>query len=62
MSEVRNNQDEERAKEEHDEVVNNAEDKENLESSKVKLVYFSSRPVRQNGGAGCFICKKLICD
>ncbi len=33
MSEVRNNQDEERAKEEHDEVVNNAEDKENLESS-----------------------------
>ena len=34
MSEVRNNQDEERAKEEHDEVVNNAEDKENLESSK----------------------------
>ncbi len=34
MSEVRNNQDEERVKEEHDEVVNNAEDKENLESSK----------------------------
>jgi len=33
MSEVRNNQDEERVKEEHDEVVNNAEDKENLESS-----------------------------
>ena len=34
MSEVRNNQDEEKVKEEHDEVVNNAEDKENLESSK----------------------------
>ena len=33
MSEVRNNQDEERAKEEHDEVVNNAEEKECLESS-----------------------------
>ena len=34
MSEVRNNQDEEKMKEEHDEVVNNAEGKENLESSK----------------------------
>lgn len=34
MSEVRNNQDEEKVKEEHGEVVNNAEDKENLESSK----------------------------
>ena len=34
MSEVRNNQEEERVKEEHGEVVNNAEDKENLESSK----------------------------
>ncbi len=33
MSEVRNNQDEEKAKEEHDEAVNNAEDKEGLESS-----------------------------
>ena len=34
MSEVRNNQEEERVKEEHDEDVGNAEDKENLESSK----------------------------
>ncbi len=34
MSEVRSNQDGEKVKEEHDAVVNNAEDKENLESSK----------------------------
>ena len=34
MSEVRNNQGEEKVKEEHDEDVGNAEDKENLESSK----------------------------
>ena len=34
MSEVRNNQDEEKMKEEHDKVVNNVEGKENLESSK----------------------------
>ena len=34
MSEVRNNQDEKKVKEEHDEVVNNAEDKDNLESAK----------------------------
>ncbi len=33
MSEVKNNQEEERVKEEHDEVVNNAEEKESLESS-----------------------------
>ena len=41
MSEVKNNQEEERVEEEHDEVVNNAEEKENLESSNENSKLFS---------------------